>query len=102
MSSRLSRGSSTKANARLEALLRVIDWLTSAVTAADLDSARLWGEADRRSRPGSDCAGGDRGGGGVSGAGGHPERAFPPRRSEWTRASHRRGGPGDGGDAGAS
>src|SRR2546430_17676698 len=70
MPSRLSRGNSTNARARLEALLRVIDWLTCALTAAGWRAALLWAGAAPRFRPASGCGGDGRGDDAVGGAGG--------------------------------
>src|SRR5712671_1081865 len=82
MPSRFSRGSSTNARARLEALLRVIDWLTWGLTTASGDSARFLEGATRRSRPGSDCAGDDCGedvgGGGDDDEDGRPDAVLRP------------------------
>src|SRR5881394_2503607 len=82
MSSRLVLGKSTNAKARLEALLRVIDWLTSGVTAADGTMAPSWSWACRPSRRGSDCAADVRAD--VSGAGGSGDAAppHPPDRTQ--------------------
>src|SRR5437867_223953 len=67
---RLAFGRSTNARARLEALLRVIDWLTCALTTADWRSALFWTGANLQSRPAWGCAGDGRGAsGGVSDAG---------------------------------
>src|SRR5438128_8609696 len=56
MSSRFVLGNNTKAKARLEALLRVIDWLTSGVTTADWTKAPSWSWANRPSPRASGCA----------------------------------------------
>src|ERR1051325_1437199 len=68
MSSRFVLGNNTKAKARLEALLRVIDWLTGGVTTADWTKTPSWSWAARPSPRASGCAADDRVG--VSGAGG--------------------------------
>src|SRR5213592_4368567 len=68
MSSRFDLGKSTKAKARLEALLRVIDWLIGGVTAADWTKAPSWSWANRPSQRASGCAADAHGD--VSGAGG--------------------------------
>src|SRR6266480_4172296 len=66
---RLAFGRSTNARARLDALLRVIDWLTWALTTAGWRSALFWTGASLQSRPASGCADDGRGASGVSGAG---------------------------------
>src|SRR6266545_2672393 len=76
MSSRFVLGNSTKAKARLEALLRVIDWLTGGVTTADWTKAPSWSWASRPSPRASGCAADGRGG--VSGAAGCGEATPPP------------------------
>src|SRR2546427_13046803 len=75
MSSRFDLGKSTKAKARLEALLRVIDWLTGGVTTADWTKAPSWSWANRPSQQASGCAADARGD--VSDAGGHGDAARP-------------------------
>src|SRR5213075_920262 len=75
MSSRFGLGNNTKAKARLEALLRVIDWLTGGVTTADWTKSPSCWWANRRSPRGLDCAADGRGG--VSGAGGFGDAAPP-------------------------
>src|SRR6185503_8800091 len=82
MSSRFVLGRSTKAKARLEALLRVIDWLTSGVTTADWTMAPSWSRACRPSRRASGCAADARGA--ASGAGGCDE-ATPPHPRDRSR-----------------
>src|SRR2546425_3356133 len=81
MSSRFVLGNSTKAKARLEALLRVIDWLTGGVTTADWTKAPSWSWASRPSQRASGCAADARGG--VSDAGGRGDAAppHPPDRT---------------------
>src|SRR5213596_2008659 len=87
MSSRFVLGSSTKAKARLEALLRVIDWLTSGVSTADWTKAPSWSWANRRSRRASGCAAG--GHGGVFDAGGYGD-APPPHPDQTRRGGNER------------
>src|SRR6185295_1807210 len=78
MPSRLARGRSTKANARLEALLRVIDWLTCTLTGADWTARAAWAAAGLPSRPVSDFAsGGHDGDGDGDGGGGRGDDAPP-------------------------
>ena len=75
MSSRFDLGNSTKAKARLEALLRVIDWLTGGVTTADWTKAPSWSWANRPSQRASGCAADARGD--VSDAGAYGDAARP-------------------------
>src|SRR6266516_2583849 len=76
MSSRFDLGNSTNAKARLEALLRVIDWLTGSVTTADWTKGPSWSWAGRPSPRASGCAADGRGA--VSDAGGYGD-ATPPQ-----------------------
>src|SRR6266850_4498507 len=69
MPSRLARGKSTNARARLEALLRVMDWLTCALTAADWTVPVVWAAADHRFQPVSDYANGGRAAGAADAGG---------------------------------
>src|SRR6266571_7447112 len=82
MSSRFVLGNSTKAKARLEALLRVIDWLTSGVTTADWTKAPSWSWANRPSHRASGCAADAHVD--VSDAGGRGDAA-PPHPPDRTR-----------------
>src|SRR2546430_12832981 len=66
---RLAFGRSTNARARLEALLRVIDWLTCALTAAGWRSSLFWTGGSLQSRPASGFGDDGRGASGVSGDG---------------------------------
>src|SRR6266516_3251226 len=75
MSSRFDLGNSTKAKARLEALLREIDWLTGGATTAEWAQAPSWSGANRPSRRASGCAADAHGD--VSDAGDHGDAAHP-------------------------
>src|SRR5882762_1792657 len=101
---RLAFGRSTNARARLEALLRVIDWLTWALTTADWRSARFWTGANLQSPPASGCADDVRGASGVSDAGDRGVRVlrFLRPRANRQRALSRACVQGSGDDDGAS
>src|SRR6185436_9070514 len=83
MSSRLVLGKSTKAKARLEALLRVIDWLTGGFTTADWAKVPSWPWAVRQSPRALGCVAdgrGDASGGGGYGEAPPVDRVRPGRR----------------------
>src|SRR2546423_13484416 len=98
---RLAFGRSTNARARLEAPLRVIDWLTCALTAAGWRTALFWTGVSLQSRPASGCADDGRGASAVSGdgRGGYVRRLLRPRAKRWqalSRACVQESGDGDG------
>src|SRR5687767_13393977 len=82
MPSRLALGRRTNARARLEALRRVMDWLTGVFTRKARKALRVWPAEGPRFAPAWDCADDDRGGGGGDdGDVRHAGRQFPPPHS---------------------